>query len=493
MTSSASAMIAAIALLAACLGLVALISRPKAMAAAAVVGTLGVKTAEQLTHVSAIGFFDEVATIACLVVFCLRRQHSGLPLRGIPGTVAFLLFGAIGIVGALLQGMPITLVAFATFLALKPVLFGLAVAQLDWQSSDLRTMAKIGAWIICVSAACAVINFAFPQRWAAIFQTEAYIDYRTALPSLIGPFVHPYDFGQILALMAIAVLAWRHLVAKSPWTLFLLVVSGLAVLSSFRRTAILGLASAAVFLLAKVRGASVALVLVLVVPIFLIVTWSSLSAFTAETINEYVSQAGSTARTVLTRDSVGVAQDHFPLGAGFGRFGSAQAAINYSPEYSKRGYPSIFGLGPQKGNNNFLTDTQWPAILGETGFFGVALWATGMWLVYRRFRVIFKSGRSPLVRWVGMVGMGWSIELLLASVGAPVYVAPPMFPLLFGLAGVAVALVEAEPDSPVADNQNATVPDCASPGTPMTVRRAPAGPAGVDRWLKLRSDELALA
>lgn len=74
------------------------------------------------------------------------------------------------------------------------------------------------------------------------------------------------------------------------------------------------------------------------------------------------------ARFILMRDGIKLAQNYFPLGTGFGTFGSNIAATYYSPLYYKLGYASIMHMSP--GNIDFLSDTFWPIVITQAGFIG---------------------------------------------------------------------------------------------------------------------------
>jgi hypothetical protein len=179
------------------------------------------------------------------------------------------------------------------------------------------------------------------------------------------------------------------------------------------------------------------------------------------TYQDYVGKGTPEARTVLTLDSFGVAAEHFPAGAGFGRFGSAIAAENYSPEYVARGYPYIWGLGWHVDDSRFLTDTEWPAILGETGYFGAAAFALGLVAVYRSGRRMFRESPRPVHRWVGLTVVGWLIAMLVQSVGAVAFTGPPVYGAFFALVGICGALgdrsVTGEPGAPKAPGEEAGV------------------------------------
>lgn len=72
----------------------------------------------------------------------------------------------------------------------------------------------------------------------------------------------------------------------------------------------------------------------------------------------------------------------FPLGAGFGTYGSAVASKYYSPLYKEYGFNNIYGLAEE--NSMFANDGLWGELFGQFGFFGTFIFV----LI---FATIFKS------------------------------------------------------------------------------------------------------
>lgn len=64
-----------------------------------------------------------------------------------------------------------------------------------------------------------------------------------------------------------------------------------------------------------------------------------------------------------------IASKHFPLGAGFGTYGTEFSRKIYSPLYSQYGLNTIWGLS--QDNSSFICDTMWAGIIGETGYIGL--------------------------------------------------------------------------------------------------------------------------
>lgn len=112
-------------------------------------------------------------------------------------------------------------------------------------------------------------------------------------------------------------------------------------------------------------------------------------------INYY--QSAGYARGELARQAIAVANDYFPLGTGFATYGSAVTAQidNYSPLYYAYGLSTVWGLAP--GAASFLSDTFWPTVLAQFGYFGLVAFAA---LLIALFVMCYKAGggsRLPVI------------------------------------------------------------------------------------------------
>jgi len=74
------------------------------------------------------------------------------------------------------------------------------------------------------------------------------------------------------------------------------------------------------------------------------------------------------ARSKLLTTSFQIAEDYFPLGTGFGTYGSHLSTVNYSEVYYKYGLNKVYGLTEKF--NSFASDNFWPMIIGQVGVFG---------------------------------------------------------------------------------------------------------------------------
>lgn len=88
----------------------------------------------------------------------------------------------------------------------------------------------------------------------------------------------------------------------------------------------------------------------------------------------------TSARGALYVTSFKISKDYFPLGTGFGTFGTFFSVKNYSPLYYNYGISNIWGLRPDM--YAFAMDTHWPPILAETGAFGLVVYMIIMVLLF---------------------------------------------------------------------------------------------------------------
>ncbi|MBO5478794.1 MAG: hypothetical protein J6A04_03660 [Clostridia bacterium] len=84
---------------------------------------------------------------------------------------------------------------------------------------------------------------------------------------------------------------------------------------------------------------------------------------------EYFFEDRYSPRAILLKDSFELMMKHFPIGTGFGTFGSSIAVNYYSPLYILLGYPSNWGMS--QSYSAFLTDSFWPTIFAQFGIIGL--------------------------------------------------------------------------------------------------------------------------
>lgn len=83
----------------------------------------------------------------------------------------------------------------------------------------------------------------------------------------------------------------------------------------------------------------------------------------------YMSWGLTAARPALYLVGLQIASDMFPFGSGFGTFASYLSGESYSNIYSMYGISGVWGITQEK--YNYISDTFWPYIYGQFGYFGL--------------------------------------------------------------------------------------------------------------------------
>ena len=151
-------------------------------------------------------------------------------------------------------------------------------------------------------------------------------------------------------------------------------------------------------------------------------------------------QAATSPRMALYWGSVLVARDHFPLGAGLGRYGSWMSRIVYSDLYHQYGLDGIWGLGPT--DPQFITDTFWPQILGETGLVGLLAYI--VFLAALGLRLWRLARRRDLPADIAAIVLGTTMlfgETLVETVASAIFNSPSQIYLVMLLVAGTLSLV----------------------------------------------------
>lgn len=128
------------------------------------------------------------------------------------------------------------------------------------------------------------------------------------------------------------------------------------------------------------------------------------------------------ARYQLLVNSIKIAEDHFPWGSGFGTFASYYSAVCYSPIYWMYGLANIYGLSPKTGS--FISDSFWPMILGQTGFFGLIAYVLAIIALFQSVQKIYYINRSYYT--AALSGIAY---LLISSIAESAFVHPLFIPI----------------------------------------------------------------
>lgn len=383
-------------------------------------------------------YADEGVIALAVVALSTRRLVTEGRLVWLPGTGWFVGFLVAGLLSSVLAEVPAGLAVPAAFIAVKGVVFAFALAQLHWTRDDLALLVRLGVTAIVVMAFTALLNLALPAAWANFTTGRPPISYIGPFPAINGAFQHPAAFSRFSGVLAVGALVYGLVVRRSLANTILVLLSGGLAFLTFQVKSIVGLlATLAAVGTRFLRPVGVAALLA-VGPLVALLTVPPLAALIGGDIDIYLNQ--DSARSMLTAGGVTVAAQFFPFGAGFGRYASSTAADDYSPLYYALGFPGRYGLGPGPDSGQFLNDSQWPAIYGETGWFGAFCFAAGLACMLVALLRRVSAREEVLVRWIRITGVGWLVLLLVESAVAPVFVSSPSFPFVFAAAGVIASL-----------------------------------------------------
>lgn len=102
------------------------------------------------------------------------------------------------------------------------------------------------------------------------------------------------------------------------------------------------------------------------------------------------------ARYVLQIVSLQIANDHFPLGGGFGTFAEYYSGKVYSPLYYNYGIDAVQGI--TENEPSFLSDVFWPMIIGQSGYIGLIIYIYILKILFDKIQKIrFYNNRKYMV------------------------------------------------------------------------------------------------
>jgi len=301
-----------------------------------------------------------------------------------------------GVLSGWLQGAPLTVTAVGGVLLLKFFVVLLATLSLDWSADDVQR--ATGGFIAfgLLVAAVGVVDRIAPDTVRSILNNAdaRYVVDAGRAGSVRSIFPHPGRFAFAMALV-FAVVCARYFVFRRRVDLWLSIVFLVSTLMSLRVKGFLGVAGAmlVIVLVGETRLPNRVLRAMGVILLVVLLGATVVRPVLERQVDAYVSSEGSV-RGLLYRTSGEIAADSFPLGEGFGRYGSYTSAEYYSPVYKEYGLHRIYGL--QEERSQYITDTSWPAILGETGVAGTIAYAVGLGalvLALVRMRVSSAHGR----------------------------------------------------------------------------------------------------
>ncbi len=385
----------------------------------------------------AISRADDVLVIllaACVVAsVTLRGEH----LRAPYWSLSALILSAGGL-SSLINEVPVGIAVLGGYLALKFYLMVIIAVNIDWPEDGARALQGV-LFLGAIALVFGVLEWLLSAEARAVLALTTNVPDRLGLRAMQSFFIHPGVFGWLMASLTCTALA-RHIITGRRSDLAFSILFAVGALASLRLKPILGVALAVPLGLLVARRIRLRSYLGLAAGALVVV--AAFGGVAAEIVSlqarSYVlaPDAGANARNVLYGASLQIAGDKFPLGVGFGRFGSWGSRLQYSPVYTEYGIAGVWGLSPNAPR--FIMDTTWPSILGEAGVLGAAAFATLLLVLARGAAHVAISESSASASTAALAGFMVLVEALMESLGAPTLFQQPTVALLALPLGIAL-------------------------------------------------------
>ena len=371
---------------------------------------------------SAAGYLVEVVDIPILLVIgllglFLAARHHATVVRWllIAGGVVL----ACGVASDLAAGAPLTASTIGATYRMKLFLVLGAGLAVQWTPALATRARKVVIFSASFVGVTGIFDFVSGGALRNVFADPTTHTLRLGYISAGGIFENLAVLGTFMAIAFIVLLGmpWQGRAARRVPQLLIV---GLAALFTLRLKTIVSIPAAAVALAATSRRVRARLVLVAALVALAVGALATLTQRDLVTgvVNEQVGRYTSETqqpRQLLETVSLEIARDDFPLGAGFGRFGSAPSIERgtYSPIYAQYGLSQRYGFRP--GDPIFALDAAWPGLLGEVGVLGFAAFvATILVLALLLFR---RSREAGVQSAFASIGFGVMVVIVIESFG----------------------------------------------------------------------------
>ncbi len=411
--------------------------------------TLGRWLTPDLRHI------DEIVVPVLFVAAAVRTRpwrHDLIdPLRD----GALLVMFVAGVGSSIVNNVPNTVWPLGLLLLGKVFAFLYIVLWHDFKPADIRQLYPVVLAIGVFVLALVPLELADPARFRATLNLSDISTPREGLPSVKSVFYHPVLFSWFTAFVGIYLVA-GYVFLRRWWLLLGAAAFSVGTVLAGRRRAIASVGAALIAGIAAFARsersarttlrawwpAVVAVVLVGLVFLPSLVGLADVTLYPAPGTGTGTPDA----RVALYQTSVLIARDDFPFGAGLGRYGSGVSRDPYSPVYAEYGLDQIDGLSEQ--HSNFVSDTFWPRILGETGVIGlIALLIFTVVLTLQVWRAVRAPTADLLVRAFLLGTWMVFVQALVETLASSMFDSPPRIYLLFGAVAVALSVARQTSDA----------------------------------------------
>lgn len=322
------------------------------------------------SKITILKFMDELVAMGLLALLIIKIiKYKNINKESFVIIIICIIFTFIGLTGNLLFKYQNISYAFQDILAvLKSIIAYVCISNLVViDDNNKYYIYKLNNWIRFFSIILFILSII--NIFVEIFP---YFDYRFGIKSQQLFFSHPTYLASNAILFIIILNSLRDNFSKNNIYIYML---GFVVIMTMRIKALVFLALYAISYFVINRNKKIKSYHIIII----LITGICISY---NKINEQLIMNDDYARTVLLKTSVDIAKDHFPIGSGFGTYGSNVSSKNYSNIYYKYGIGNTYGI--REGEAYFISDTFWPMILGQFGVIGLILFISILILITKK-------------------------------------------------------------------------------------------------------------
>jgi hypothetical protein len=320
---------------------------------------------------------DEILVLLFVVFTVVRTLRSTvrIPWRFVHVLVGVALFGFLS---SIARGVPLKVAMVGGLLDLKLWIMVVITLLLPWRPRDLSRVYSTFVVVGVIVAVIGLLDYATHGAVSRALHTSNYNlregSYRSE--SIHSIFPQPGEFSLFMSLLFALSFARFGLRFRRSDLLLALLFAG-SVMLSLRLKGFLSLA-VVIAVVGIVQGATSsrrAVAALLIGALVIGGAYDLEGSVISKQFSTYASSETS-ARARLYKTGEQIADEDFPLGVGFGRFASYPSTLYYSPVYYQYKLDRVYGLSVKFPF--FIDDTSWPAVIGETGYGGLAAFVIGL-------------------------------------------------------------------------------------------------------------------
>ncbi|MEW4309199.1 hypothetical protein [Rossellomorea marisflavi] len=321
-----------------------------------------------------------------------------------------------------------------TFLYVKCFLLYIGMQEMKINKNQLDVISNLLNYTGYIVVLFAILDFIIPTQFRTLINSYNRLDIRYGLVSVQSLFDHPGTYGWYLMLLSIKnFLQFTGL--KKRKNLIISILFLLFSLLSLRFKVILSILPIIFYYLVKSKK-SFLMTSVLTIISLLFFSGLFVDLFSI-TVDRYLNiDYEKSARKALYIFSFIIAKDYFPLGVGVNNYGTMYSKMDYSETYYNYGLNRVWGLSPD--NPMWVTDTFWPAVLGETGILGLSMYIIIISYIFRILIRNYKISTNNHVKTYLLIGIFILIQAIIESLGKQVFLDSPQFVIVFGLIAIIV-------------------------------------------------------